>query len=145
MIALSDNVAGINRYKCHIHFRFNLFALWTRWECFAIPIRLFLQGQALAVSPQTSPRVVDSKESESVTHIHAELAEVSKKKVNKHDFVMSDTLRAEMTHLLLESVSRCSRQKMRYILMILRRMGGVDGYMSYSDLSKVLQVRTTYR
>lgn len=53
---------------------------------------------------------------------------------------MSDTLRAEMTHLLLESVSKCSRQKMRFILMTLRRLGGVDGYMSYGDLSKVLQV-----
>ena len=55
---------------------------------------------------------------------------------------MTDATRAEMTHLLLEAVSKCSRQKMRFILMSLRQKGGIDSYMSYGDLAKILQVRT---
>ncbi|XP_055338387.1 echinoderm microtubule-associated protein-like 1 [Paramacrobiotus metropolitanus] len=52
---------------------------------------------------------------------------------------LSDAIKAEMTHILLEAVSKCSRQKMRFILMTLRRLGGVDGYMSYADFTRILQ------
>ena len=53
---------------------------------------------------------------------------------------MPETMRAEMTHLLLDAVSRCSRQKMRFILMTIRQKSGVDSYMDYNELAKILQV-----
>ena len=53
---------------------------------------------------------------------------------------LTDAMKVQMTHLLMDVVSKCSRQKMRFILMNLRRISGVDSYMSYEQLTRVLQV-----